>query len=337
MTGVVIRGGGAAVTCSAHLLRKAGVQVSLQLTERPRVPVLMLSDAAVSMMQGVFEEPELFYGAHRITKRIVLWGKDASSKSEEPKVLEHSGIVLSEEKLLRCLGTGTANEASTAKADWSILSTRPLPATATEQRFGTRTASAVKVVLRPEVDSSACWIESLEYGWLFLIPNAVGSGWLLSVGESPKELLPQSRLIRPQIMGLGSQLGEFASHPRIVSPLGGPGWLACGTAAMAFDPICGDGTAHAVREAVLATAVIRSAREGGNVTELLNHYEARLTAGFDRHLKLCLAFYKSGNGGRWWDGEAEALEEGIAWCARRSAEFSEYRYRLNGFELKAAS
>ena len=31
----------------------------------------------------------------------------------------------------------------------------------------------------------------------------------------------------------------------------GSGWLACGTAAMGFDPICGDGTGYAVREGIL--------------------------------------------------------------------------------------
>jgi hypothetical protein len=331
MTGVVIRGGGAAAYCSAYLLRTAGVKVAVQNTDRARVPVLMLSDAAVSLIQDVFEEPELFYGSHRIRKRIVAWGKET-----EPRVLEHSATVVSEEKLLQCLGARVDFHDAGVRSNWSILSSRPLPASATEYRFGSRTASAVRVSLRPEADSSACWIESLEDGWLFLIPNAVGSGWLLSVGEPPGVLLAASRLVRLQILGMGSRLGEFPAYPRILSPLCGPGWLACGTAAMAFDPICGDGTAHAIREAILAAAVIRSAGEGESVPDLLNHYEARLTAGFERHLKLCMDFYRSGYGGPWWETEAASLEEGIRWCIRKSASFAEYRYRLNGFELKAA-
>jgi flavin-dependent dehydrogenase len=66
---------------------------------------------------------------------------------------------------------------------------------------------------------------------------------------------------------------EFSASPRIPAPLCGPGWLACGSAAMGFDPICGDGTAHAVREAILALAVIRGGDHG-----MPAHYEARLTA-----------------------------------------------------------
>ncbi len=36
---------------------------------------------------------------------------------------------------------------------------------------------------------------------------------------------------------------------------------------MAFDPICGDGTAHAIREAILAAAVIRALARGDPVND----------------------------------------------------------------------
>jgi hypothetical protein len=333
MTGVVIRGGGAAAYGSAYLLRKGGLKVTVQRSGRARLPVLMLSDAARSLIQDVFEEPQLFCGSHRIRKRIVAWGKDA-----EPRVLEHSATVVSEEELLQSLGSHIDfdDDDDGARSNWSILSSPPIPVATIEQRFGSRTAAAMKVTLRPGADSSACWIEALEQGWLFLIPNTAGAGWLLSVGQPPGVLLAESRLVRMQILGRGSCRGEFPAYPRILSPLCGPGWLACGTTAMAFDPICGDGTAHAIREAILAAAVIRSANEGEDVPSLLKHYEARLTAGFARHLELCLNFYRSGFGGPWWEKEAESLEQGIRWCARQSVSFTEYRYRLSGFELRAA-
>ena len=333
MTQVVIRGGGAAAYGSAYLLRKGGIPVNIQRSGRARLPVLMLSDAARSLMQDVFEEPQLFHGSHRIRKRIVAWGKDA-----EPRVLEHLATVVSEEELLQSLANRIdfCEDPIGVGSSWSIFSSPPIPAAAMEQRFGSRTAAAMKVTLRPGTDSSACWIEALEHGWLFLIPNATGAGWLLSVGQPASILLSESRLVRMQILGRGVCQGEFPAFPRILSPLCGPGWLACGTTAMAFDPICGDGTAHAIREAILAAAVIRSANEGEDVASLLKHYEARLMAGFARHLELCLDFYRTGFNGPWWEKEAESLERGIRWCARQSANFAGYRYRLNGFELKAA-
>jgi len=356
MTGVIIRGGGAAAYSSAFLLRRAGVQVAVNLTDRARVPVLMLSDAAIAMMRDVFDQPDLFAGAHRIRQRIVAWGKQA-----EVHVLPHSAAVVSEETVVQSLqglmdldlpatdlpasdlpatdspaSKDTSSRGTKSRSSWNILSARPLPSPAAELRFGSRNATAMRVTLKTESDSSACWIESLEHGWLFLIPNAVGFGWLLAVGDTPAALLASSRLVRAQILGMGASLAEFPAFPRILSPLCAPGWLACGTAAMAFDPICGDGTAHAIREAILAAAVIQSAADGGDVPSLLHHYETRLTAGFERHLRLCVNFYRSGFGGSWWDTEAGFLEEGIRWCESKSASVASYRYRLNGFALQEA-
>ena len=94
---------------------------------------------------------------------------------------------------------------------------------------------------------------------------------------------------------------------------------------MAFDPLCGDGTANAVREAILAAAVIRTGPSA------LSHYEARLTAGFQRHLALCVSFYQSANTGPWWQTELDKLHEGLAWC--KSRPFGAYQYQLNGFDL----
>ena len=45
-------------------------------------------------------------------------------------------------------------------------------------------ASAVPVTLKENSDPARCWIESLEDGWLFLIP-----GWLLAVGAPAEALL----------------------------------------------------------------------------------------------------------------------------------------------------
>ena len=101
---------------------------------------------------------------------------------------------------------------------------------------------------------------------------------------------------------------------------------------MGFDPLCGDGTAHAVREAILASAVIRAADGGGDTGELFAHYEARLTAGFHRHLAQCREFYASGGTGEWWTAEAAACLEGMKWCAARMTRA--FRYQLIGLELK---
>jgi hypothetical protein len=338
MTGVVIRGDGVAARCCAHLLARSGVPVSFQPTDRPRLPAIMLSEPAQALIREIFGRENLFRDLPRIRKRIVAWGRSAGAVE-----LEHSGVVVSEQLLLDSLGTALPDAAAGVDIEvdigsdigWTVFASMPLPAAAVEHRFGSRIATAVQVELKPTAEPAACWIESIEDGWLFLIANAPGSGWLLSVGLRPHELLDQSRLIRKQIAGCQPADAQFAASPRIVAPLGEPGWIACGTAAMAFDPLCGDGTAHAVREAILASAVIGAAARGDDPIQLMAHYEARLTAGFRRHLAHCLEYYASGCGGPWWQSEAESVRQGLDWCGRQLSRHTAFRYRLDGFELRA--
>jgi 2-polyprenyl-6-methoxyphenol hydroxylase-like FAD-dependent oxidoreductase len=178
-------------------------------------------------------------------------------------------------------------------------------------------------------------VESLAAGWLFLLPGDPGHGWLLAVGESPAALLSGSRLVAGQIDSGGEMVRSFPCYPRIVEPLCQPGWLACGTAAVGFDPLCGDGTGYATREAILASAVVRAALDGADVEALSAHYAARLVAGFQRHLEVCRQFYETGGTGPWWRREAEALNRGLDWCRKKLAAAPPFRYRLNGFSLEA--
>ena len=102
---------------------------------------------------------------------------------------------------------------------------------------------------------------------------------------------------------------------------------------MAFDPICGDGTAHAVREAILASAVVKAISSGDDAGALLRHYESRLVAGFQRHLMTSMDFYRSGDSGPWWAGELALIEQGLQWCGEKLQRFGEFRYRLTGYDL----
>jgi hypothetical protein len=281
--------------------------------------VIMLSEAAQDLIRDIFQNDHLFHNLPRVRKRIVAWSPDAT-----PVELDHSAVIVSEEALLSNLGLETR---SSGDADWTICAAPPLPASTTEHRFGERMATPVPVRLKGAVDT--CWMESVEDGWLFL-----NAGWLIAVGAPPGKLLEQSRLVKNQVDSFDPGAACFPSAPRMITPLGGNGWICCGTAAMSFDPLCGDGTAHAVREAILASAVIRAVARGEEPGPLLAHYEARLTAGFERHLAHCLQFYSSGGSGAWWISQVESVKQGLAWCRRRMEDHGRFRYRLNGLELE---
>jgi hypothetical protein len=290
----------------------------------------MLSWTALSLMGDVFGALPGLSEAHRIRRRVVAWGKS------NPVTMPHAAVVVSEKHLLDAITVTPAPQTLQSDTAWEILTSSPLPPNSREHHFGQRQATAVPVLLRDRADSSACWVESVEGGWLFLIPDATRSGYLLAVGGDPEPLLMESRLVAMRIEQLGAATGVFPAHPRLQWPLSGPGWLACGSAAMAFDPLCGDGTAQAMREAILASAVIQALGNGEDESQLLSHYQARMAAGLSRHLLLCEEFYRTGCGGGWWKTELQSTRRGAEWCAKQVGALERFHYQLNGFALGPA-
>jgi len=330
MATVLIRGDGVAACCCARLLELGGLRPAFATGDRPKVPAVMVGEATQKLLRDVFERDALFDGLPRILHRVVAWGVESN-----PVRLPHSAIVVSEQLLLDRIGRPLPHTPISNEADWTILASRPLPGSPVEHRFGSRTGTASKVKFRTGGDSHTCWMESLAAGWLFLLPDEGECGWLLAVGESAGSLLGQSRMVADQIDEVTGTAGNFPCYPRIVEPLCQPGWLACGTAALGFDPLCGDGTGYATREAILGSAVVRAALDGADADALSAHYTARLVAGFQRHLEVCRQFYETGGTGPWWRQEADALRRGLDWCRRKLAAAPPFRYRLNGFSLEA--
>ncbi len=331
---IAIHGSGIAASSCLHLLNRSGQAASWDGIGRSHLPAVMLSGPSQNLLRDIFEQPDLFAGLPQVRRRVVAWGREA------PVVLPHSAVVVSEQALLdRIQKRIPSPSAQASEADWTIYASKPLPRAAGELDFGSRTAAAASVTLIPSAPNDACWTESLEHGWLFLLPG-IEKHWLLAVGCSAQDLLAQSRVIARQIAEVHPGGAKFASHPRIADPLcapgplGASGWFACGTAALAFDPLCGDGVGNAAREAILASAAIRAVLGGADADVILEHYRTRLIAGFERHLKLCQQFYNSGRSGAWWDEQIDACDRGIAWCRSKIQAAGEFSYQLRGFSLE---
>ena len=328
---VRIQGDGVAGRCCAHVLAQAGIRVCLEPLSRPRLPIILLSEPAQKLIRSVFGLERSFDDLPRIRRRIVAWG----AKSDAVAV-DHCAVAISEEALLHRLG-GAFLPPLESSPTWTICAAKPLPVESREHRFGSRIAVTMPVEIKSSAEPEACWMEALPEGWLFLMTKGPGTGWLAAAGARPDQLLDRSWLVRAQIVDAGRATAAFAAGPRVACPLTGASWIACGSAAMAFDPICGDGTAHAVREGILAAAVVKSALRGGPTGELTGHYDDRMIAGFLRHLLHCLEYYSYGHGGDWWQGETAATKAGIEWCSQRLGGDPQFRYRLNGFDLEPIS
>jgi len=328
MARVSVQGDGVAASCCVHLLQHAGIDVRVDSAARPTQPAIMLGQTAQKLFADIFQRQDLFAGFPRIDKRIVRWGLHV-----EALALPHSAVVASERVLIERIRPAAESKLE-GSVDWSILAARPLPVGSVERAFGSRTATATPVLLNATAEPHACWIESLPNGWLFLLPEGDQRAWMLSVGDSPQDSLASSRLIALRIAELRGEGANFPSHPRIADPVCGSGWLACGTAAVGFDPLCGDGAGYATREAILASAIVCAAVAGEDKDALVTHYRTLLIAGFARHLAACQEFYSRGHSGDWWQREIQSTREGLAWCSRELAGLAPPRFRLKGFTLE---
>ena len=324
---ILVRGGGLAGACAAHLLRAAGLTIAHEPARRSPVPVIMLSDAALGLIRDAFGRGDLFAGHHRITRRVVRWGG-------EPVAMPHGAVVVSEQDLIAALshelgGGELAGDAVTAPPMATLHCAPPFP-DGELMRFGQRRAMAARVMLRAGADHACCHDEAVARGWLFLIPSGPAQCWLLGVGAPLERLLEDSALVAPLIAGLGESSPGFETAPRQLARLAGPNWLACGMSAIAFDPICGDGSAQSVREAILAAAVLT---HQGDREALATHYHSMLTASLRRHIQISGQFYATGGDSPWWREQVAALAQGYAWTTAQLANMPEPRYLLRGFQL----
>src|SRR5258708_3016542 len=329
---VLIQGDGIAACSCARLLRSNGFEVALAKTARSKLPTILVSESTQLLLRDVFEDGDLFRGFPQIRNRIVSWGRQSRTQT-----IPHSAVAVSEEELLSrlwpkvpaCVDIEGKNFA------WTIVTSRASDLFPYHCKFGSRNGFGISVRVKRGGDRDGCWVESLDSGWLFLLACGHDNAFLLSIGAPPEVQLEKSRLVEMQIESLNGPTTQFAAYPRILSALYGPGWLACGSAAMAFDPVCGEGASNAVREAILASAVVRALSKGVATQDVFAHYSSRLTAGCLRHLEACRDFYVRGNSGQFWESEIELLEKGIERMQERFNLMLQSRYRLVDFELQA--
>ena len=158
-------------------------------------------------------------------------------------------------------------------------------------------------------------VETWAGGWLFLAPLGEGRAILqATVSGPPRDALEGLRSALEGAGEIGAVVGEFSrvatfhSAPRLAQPSCGDGWIAVGEAAMALDPICGDGTGYALRGAIAAVAVLNGIAGGMPPGRCLRHYQMRLAAAFRNHVEGCRDLYGGDFGGSAWDGERRATE-----------------------------
>jgi hypothetical protein len=314
-------------------------------------PPLVLNEGSIALLEGLCGRSQLFANAQQVRRRIVCWGEEPPTAVLEPAVVISATLFRAalltiaktqlnvscraERAPLATLGPGRSEEG------WTLCATAAAaPSGSRFERFGARVMLLAEVALSDAADADSCWIETGAEGWVFLAPLGPRRAVLQAAlpeapGGDPAALLAEIAGSTPHIAPLIAEF-ESAVHvhkiaPAVRHPLVGDSWLALGSTAMALDPICGDGTGHALRGGLLAAAVVTAAEEGGDRTALVGHFERRLLRSFGAHLAACARFYRPGIFGPRWRCEiarAEAAAAAFAPAAKASLEFGLQDLRL---------
>src|SRR6267154_1520758 len=130
-----------------------------------------------------------------------------------------------------------------------------------------------------------------------------------------------------------ADIGEAESiAPALAQPPHAEARLTIGDAALALDPLRGDGAGFALRGALLAQAVLAAVERGEDRERCLGHYAGRLRTVFASHLHGCVAHYGAARHAAIWRHEVAAM---AALARRLAADPAPVGFRMQGHDLVA--
>jgi hypothetical protein len=337
---VKIIGNGFAAFAALRSLEKQDIPVHIDSAgaeQSPRPIPLVLDEVAARLLSELFGS-EIFRGAQQLRRRFVNWGGETRLVSQPSLAISKSSL------LTRIAGTlsAQARAEKPVETNWELIaSERSSTPRFGKIEFGRRMTLSCEVALEPDHDPTVSRIESGSWGWMHLFPLGDRKGCLQATVPSPFSIDPDELMesllaqcstpLRRSIAGIAGFIDVQPSSPAISGQVAGERTLKIGSAALRFDPLCGDGTAQSVRTGILAAASVASSSEFGRTS--VTHYERRIAATFAAHLGACSSFYRSGDFGPAWKHELSDIDR--AWTSMSDARDGRFDFTFdNGILLK---
>ncbi len=344
---LIVGQGISALTC-AKLLLLNGWQVQIMSTSSYSKPTLVLNPMTYNLLQNIWSI-DLTAISYQFSRRKVLWAEDLITHDNGGYTIEGDTL---QKYLMQNLHSFHHKDISTqkhqGKLDFNhLLKTRAnknfwfINASGREKKtsnnthttnsYGNRLIVSFNVKLRKE--SETCWTETTKNAWFFLAPSTKKTGVLQIMLPKPnsnfKELIEETIFIKDQIESYYIT-AKFKAFPQISFPLYGKNWSSLGEAAMCFDPLCGDGTGYAIKEALLTTAIISSIAKGIPFEDCLNHYKYRLCKTFIVHIQNSLEYYMKAFTSSIWQLEIQSMKKIIHHPEYHKAINYNFNYTLVG-------
>jgi hypothetical protein len=328
-----VGGSGLSAAACHVLLQRFGWNTSGDgMTERDSsVPFLVVNAATWRLIADIFGRvpPSACVTARRVVAGSHL--PEVFAIAEQHYVVRNSALQIFGEPWLRSAGA----------ADQSI-ETRPEGGSSAWISSGRRVAWFSRAHSELPEAARSLIFEFVGGGWVFWAPTGDNTGFVQFVlpdtqpgADACRYLWRSTRLARRAITVEDEWLARAipcAARVRrhIIDNL----TTRCGSAAMRWDPIAGDGTGAALRSSILACAALRFAAAHPTEREAVwRHYGARLTRAFQGHMNACGRYYAEARLSAGWDLEMIAIRQAAAAAAECHKDESEFCYRLQNLSL----
>ena len=315
-----IEGSGIAAAALAELSRRRGDVFALVPTRPSISRIVALDPVTVGLLSDVFErDVAALVPARWVERRAVAWERREFDHVNAP-ALVCDAAALAAALMPAC--AGAIDNESAFIADCAVFSARR-----SVIYEGRRRAATAMTEPPPGFEMECSYVAATPAGWIHAVAGPEGGVAVTGVfplpsadleacfAESLYSVWPSSALRL-------SNIAEGPRVPRLAEDAAG-NCLLVGDAALALDPLRGDGVGYAVRGAILAHAVLGAIASGADAAACFGHYRARLGNVFRDHLANTARHYeRAWNHGIW--REDVALMH--AW--RERAPKAEMGYRL---------
>jgi 2-polyprenyl-6-methoxyphenol hydroxylase-like FAD-dependent oxidoreductase len=320
---LVLGSGVAGLTC-AHLLGARGWSVDCATSPATPGPVVVISRPTADLLLQLWHADEtLFEGAHPLRGRLNQWEQADSPVPSAMPALVMPVDVLAARLADRAGEAGlcfvTPGQADPAHYDWIVHAGGRDAVSGESIAFGRRCGVAVSVKLTASAHTGRAVMESVPGGWLFVIPRGLGRGTLQAVFSGQivepcadlRALLAHSRVTSALVEEIVGEPTGFAAMPRLAITPCTSRSIAVGDAAVALDPLSGNGVGSGLRGAILATAVLDAAGRDAAPQACFDHYAQRLREAMRSHVQSCVDFYRRAAYATGWRAEIGAMVDAL--------------------------
>ncbi len=306
---ITIFGGGVAGLSAAQILTRLAHPVAMRAVAPPRSRCVALNGAALFLLERIWG-PALLHAAKGpvLERRILSWD------GMEPAILDDQARVVDVAALASQMRSALKRNELVEWDDKGADGGPDIIAARSDGRGhylegGARQAVQAQVLLRDAADAWALHVETVESGWLVLLPvrgrEAVLMGVALGENIRLDALLGESRYSCRAVAQLGPSSPPSSAAPSLfVSSRAAGAAMRIGDAAMRFDPISGDGIAGALRGAHLAALVLDRRARGADPCAI---YAQRLARAMRAHLGGLMHLYGAAPLAKSWWHELQAM------------------------------